>query len=370
MATPRCLAFGTLSVRAALTRRAPWGIALGEPMGTTRMRAGAATGILEAVTAGGGSVARVLASAGLADDDLADPDRMLPAERLLILFDAAADELGDDAFGLHVGERYDFGAIGALSYAVLNAPSVGTALQNFERYGRAHWQGGRLALEVAGREAHLLHDVGAPGRERARHYSEGAAVVAVRLVRRLTGTDWSPRRVLFGHPRPPRTGEHARILGVPIVFDAPVSVALVFDAADLARPVPSADRRLLPIVQRHLEERIASSGDDEESWLASVRESIALRVCDGPPTIEEVAERLALSVRTLQRRLGTHGVVFKGLVDEVRRDLALRYLADGKSDLTEIAFLVGYSELSAFDRAFRRWTGSTPQAHRRQLRGV
>ncbi len=339
-------------------------------MTTTRIRAGAATGLLEAVTAGGGRAERVLAAAGLRRADFVDPDRMIPSERLLVLFDAAAVELADDAFGLHLGETYDFNAIGALSYAVLHAPSVGTALANFERYGRTSWQGIRLALEVAGPEARLAHDVGAPGRERARHYAEGAAVVGLRLMRRLIAADWSPREIRFAHARPPRTSEHTRILGVPVRFDAPVSVALAFDAADLARPVPDADRHLLPIVQRHLDERLASSaGSAAADWLASVREGIALAVCDGPPSIETVAERLSLSVRTLQRRLGEHGVVYKGLVDDVRRDLALRYLADGKHDLTEIAFLVGYSELSAFDRAFRRWTGSTPKSHQKQLLG-
>ena len=337
-------------------------------MTTTRMRAGATTGVLEAVAAGGGRPERVLAAAGLSLEDLADPERMLPSERVIVLFDAAAAELGDDAFGLHLGETFDFGAIGALSYAVLNAPSVGTALANFERYGKTHWQGGLLALEVSGSEARLSHDVGIAGRERARHYAEGAAIVGVKLIRRLLGADWSPRQVLLGHPRPARTSEHARILGVPIRFDAPVSAAVVFDAAVLEHPVPTADRRLLPIVERHLDERLASA-TDEGDWLATVRESIALEVCDGPPSIETVAARLALGVRTLQRRLGERGIVFKRMVDDVRRDLALRYLADGKSDLTEIAFLVGYSELSAFDRAFRRWTGSTPKAHQKQLRG-
>jgi AraC-like DNA-binding protein len=337
-------------------------------MTTTRTRAGATTGLLEAVAAAGGRPERVLAAAGLSSEDLADPDRMIPSDRVLILFDAAAEELGDDAFGLHIGETYDFGAVGAVSYAVLNAPTVGTALANFERYARTNWHGLRLTLEVAGRTARLAHDVGLPGRERARHYAEGAAVVAVQLLRRLVRVDWAPRRVLFGHGRPARTREHARIFGAPVRFDAPVSVAIELDAADLEHPVPHADRRLLPIVQRHLDERLASARDDEEDWLTSVRERVALEVCDGPPSIETVAARLALGVRTLQRRLGERGIVFKRMVDDVRRDLALRYLADGKSDLTEIAFLVGYSELSAFDRAFRRWTGSTPKQYQRQLR--
>lgn len=340
-------------------------------MTTTRIRIGAASGLLEAVTAGGGSVARTLAAVGLVQDDFCDPDRMIASAQLLRLFEVAATELGDDDFGLHFGAMVDFGAIGAVSYAVLHAPTVGTALANFERYGHTSWRGIRLAVEVGNHEARLAHDVGGPDREHGRQYAEGAAMVGLRLLRRLIGDDWSARRVLLGHRRPARTSEHARLLGVPIQFGADVSTAIVFDAADLARPVPHADRHLLPIVQRYLDERLASSdADGDADWLARVRETVAVAMCDGPPPIEAVAERLALGVRTLQRRLAARGVVFKQLVDDVRRDLSLRYLADGKSDLTEIAFLVGYSELSAFDRAFRRWTGSTPQQHRKRLRGA
>ena len=336
-------------------------------MPTNRMRAGAATGLLEAVAAGGGRTERVLAAAGLGPDDLADPERMLPAERIVALFDAAAEDLGDDAFGLHFAETYDFAALGTVSYAILNAPKVHTALANFERYARTQWDDGGLRLEIAGGDARLVLDVGVEGRSCSRHYAEGAAAVGLRLVRRLVGAEWCPRQVLFGHPRPARVSEHSRILAVPFRFDAEVMVALVFAASDLERPVPNADRRLLPIVQRHLDESLAAP-KDAGGWLAGVRESVALGVCDGPPSIAATAARLGLSVRTLQRRLGTHAVVYKRLVDDVRRELALRYLADGKNDLTEIAFLVGYSELSAFDRAFRRWTGSTPKAHQRQLR--
>jgi AraC-like DNA-binding protein len=338
-------------------------------MTTGRIRIGAATGVLERVGAGGGDVGRVLAAAGLSESDFSDPDRMIASDQLLGLFDAAATELADADFGLHFGETTDFGAIGAVSYAVLHAPTVATALANFERYGRTSWKGVRLTVEVQGGEARLAHDVGGADRERARHYGEGSAVVGLRLLRRLIGAEWLPTRVLLGHRRPARTSEHARIFGGRVAFGADVTTAIAFDAKDLARAVPNADRHLLPIVQRHLDERLASSdADPDGDWLAQVRDGIAASVCDGPPSIDTVAERLAVGVRTLQRRLGERGVVYKRLVDDVRRELALRYLADGKSDLTEIAFLVGYSELSAFDRAFRRWTGSTPRRHRKQVR--
>ncbi len=331
-----------------------------------RMRAGGAAGVLELVAASGGSPSRVLANAGLSAADLDDPDRLLDTSRIALLFEAAARETGDDAFGLHLGERYLLASLGAVSYAVLNAPSVETALRNLDRYGRIQLQGGRLALERRGTAAMLTYDIGVD-RESARQHGEGAAVIGMRLLAQLVGADWRPRHVLFGHSRPAATAEHTRIFRAPLRFQQPVTAAIVFDAADLGRTVPDADRRLLPIVERHLDELLASSGGDDD-WLGTVRSAVAESLADGAPAIQTIARRLALSVRTLQRRLGDHGVVFKTLVDELRRDLALQYLADGKADLTEIAFLVGYSELSAFDRAFRRWTGSTPVAARKDLR--
>ncbi len=330
------------------------------------MRAGSAAGVLAAVAAANGSPERALATAGLTADDLADVDRMVETERIARLFEAAAHETGDTSFGLHLGASYDFAAIGTLSYAVLNAPTVGTALANFERYGRAHMTNGRIAVERTGGEAELIYDVGLADRELCRQLAEGAALVGVKLLRHLVGAEWQPRRLRFGHARPSDTSEHVRALGASLRFGEDVMVALAFAADDLARPVLGADRGLLPIVERHLEELLAAAGDDTD-WLATVRGAVAETVCDGAPTIQTIAKRLGLSVRTLQRRLGERGIVFKTLVGETRRDLALRYLAHGTSDLTEIAFLLGYSELSAFDRAFRRWTGETPLAARRRL---
>jgi AraC-like DNA-binding protein len=333
----------------------------------TRIRAGAALGILEGVSARAASPERVLAAAGLTAPELADPDRMLELERVLRLTEAAARETGDDTFGLHQGLGWDLGGgLGVLSYAVLNAPTVGTALRNFERYGRTHIQGGRIGLAHEGDEALLVYELGVADHELARQHVEGAAAVALRILRRLIGPDFRPRRVLFAHRRPREVSELARVFDAPLRFEQRFDAALAFPAAALERGVAGADRRLLPIVERHLDELLAS--DAQDAWLQQVRTQIAGSLCDGAPDIARVAKQLGMSVRTFQRRLDEHGAVWKTLVAAIRRDLAQRYLADGTASLTEIAFLLGYSELSAFDRAFRRWTGSTPLAMRRSLR--
>ena len=330
------------------------------------MRAGGAAGLLDAVTAQGGSAARVLAHVGLSADDLADPDRLLDIAQVVGLFEAAASETGDDCFGLHLGTTYDFASIGALSYAVLNAPTVDVAVENLARYGQTFVPGGAITLARNGPQVAVGYVLDVADPESCRQHAEGAALVTMRLLRRLIGPDWRPERVDFGHAAPRDTSEHARLLGVPLRFRQPIAMAVVFDGAVLARPIEGADRRLLPIVERHLTEVLASTGG-AGGWLDEVRNAIAETLCDGAPTIRTVAKRLGTSVRTLQRRLGEHDAVFSALVDDVRREIALRYL-DGTAELTEIAFLTGYSELSAFSRAFRRWTGSTPLAERKRLR--
>jgi AraC-like DNA-binding protein len=150
-----------------------------------------------------------------------------------------------------------------------------------------------------------------------------------------------------------------------VLFGRPEDAALVFAASDLERQVPGADRGLLPIVERHLAASLPPRGEGD-AWLEGLRDEISRRICDGQPTIFSLAKRLGLGVRTLQRRLDERGLVFKTLVEEIRRDLALRYLGDEGPSLTEVAFLLGYSEVSAFNRAFRRWTGGTPLSHRKR----
>jgi AraC-like DNA-binding protein len=331
-----------------------------------KMRAGGAAGLLDAVVAQGGSPARVLAAADLTAADLADGDRLLDVEQVVTLFDAAARETGDDCFGLHLGTTYAFASVGPLAYAVLNAPTVEVALQNLARFGRTFIQGGAVTLERDGDTVRLGYVLDVADRERCRQHAEGAAVVNLRVLRQLVEPTWTPRSILFGHSAPRDKREHARILAAPLRFGAPIAMAVVFDAAVLARPVPGADRGLLPIVERHLQELLASKPGASD-WIDEVRTAIAETLCDGAPTIRVVAKRLGASVRTLQRRLGEHDAVFTTLVEDVRRDVALRYLADAKAELTDIAFLTGYSELSAFGRAFRRWTGSTPLAARKRL---
>jgi AraC-like DNA-binding protein len=135
------------------------------------------------------------------------------------------------------------------------------------------------------------------------------------------------------------------------------------DIEGFEQMIPAADQRLYRTLKRYFEQALRDT-PREEGLVASVRKSITESMRDGSPKLEQVAKKLAIGPRTLQRRLKEYGIDFKKLVDDTRCRLALSYLKDRRNTLMEIAFLLGYSEVSAFNRAFKRWTGSTPLEYR------
>ena len=161
-------------------RRQPGGV----PTGRT-IRAAAAAGAVAAIPRA--QRAPLIAAAGLCEADLSDPDHLLELDLVLRLDQAAAEATRDDCLGLRVGESWALGDLGVLSYAVSNAPTVGTGLRNLERYGRSHVQGGRIELAVARGEARLVYALEASDPELARQHVESAAVVGLRIVRELAG---------------------------------------------------------------------------------------------------------------------------------------------------------------------------------------
>jgi AraC-like DNA-binding protein len=333
-----------------------------------RLNSNVARAVLTFVAAAGGRASSLRDEAGITPADLANPRRLLDLERIVILLNAAARELDDDALGLHVGASFELATLGPFSYAVLNAPTVGVGLANLARYSADLAQGlGTPSLKVRGETARLeLPRFGNADANVLRHLSEGGLVVLMRMMRRLRGPDWQSHEVSFQHDAPTDTREHAALICPPLRFGC-AAASIRFDARDLRAEVPGADRYLLPIAERQLRDALEPSvGSDP--WLRDLEILVASQVCDGHPAIRSVAAQLGLSVRTLQRRLEERSILYRDLVARIRFQLARRYLEETSTELEEIAFLLGYSELSAFDHAFRRWTGHTPRGFRRKAR--
>ena len=325
----------------------------------------AATGLLEAMAAAGANVDRVLRLLGLERKVLMNPHGFMPDANFAQLLEEAATATGDDCFGLHFGEHYQPKNIGALVYVVVNSPTIEMALENVARYLRVHNQAAEVSVVKEPTRVVLHHRlVGVPADGRRQH-DEYSLAVGLNTVRLMAGSTWGPMEVQFGHKAPQQISEHLRIFGAPVLFDCPAN-ALVVDREFLERSVPAADNRLYPILRHYLDHVLEDmpAGDD---LIASVQRAIAESMRHGDPGLTQVARALAVGPRSLQRQLREYGTDFKGLLDDTRRHFALRYLQDRRNTLTEVAYLLGYSEVSAFNRAFKRWTGSTPSAHRRAL---
>lgn len=327
--------------------------------------ASATTGLVEAIAAAGGNPDHILRTCGLERSALLNPEAFVASATFARVLEEAAHATADDCFGLRFGEHFNPKNIGPLVYVVVNSPTVATAIQNVERYLHMHNQAANLSFSIEGERAYLRFVLDDFAMRSVRQHNEYSMALVLNTFRIIAGSDWTPREVHFTHQAPERTAEHLRVFGAPVLFGCATN-ALVFERDFVDRQVPAADPRLYRILKQHAE-RILSEVPRESDLIASVRSAIAEAMRDGDPKLDRVMKKIPMSRRTLERRLKEDGVLFKKLVDDTRHRFALDYLKNRKHRLTEIAFLLGYSEVSAFNRAFKRWTGSTPLEHRRTV---
>ena len=322
----------------------------------------AMTGWLETVSAAGKNPDSILSGLGLDRALLDNPEAFLPSSLFARLLEEAARQTGDDVFGLHFGERFNPKNIGPLTYVVINSPTILAGIENASRYLKVHNQAASTSMEEDGERVYLRYRIIAPGIDSPRQHNEYSMAVMLNTARLVAGSDWTPREVHFAHHAPMQVAEHRRIFGAPVLFDCPTN-ALVVEREFIDRQVPAADPRLYRILQRYMEHVLAEM-PREDKLLAAVRKSIAEAMREGEPTLKRVAKKLALSQRTLERRLKERGQGFKKLMQDTRRRFAINYLRERDDTVTQIAFLLGYSEVSAFNRAFKRWTAATPLKYR------
>jgi AraC-like DNA-binding protein len=176
--------------------------------------------------------------------------------------------------------------------------------------------------------------------------------------RTATGIDWAPLEVRFAHAEPNNVCEHARFFSAPVRFACGEN-ALVLPTPRLDTPCVRADPALLAVLDRYAADRLARA-PQTHTLADRVRTTLAEQLVGTEPGVARLAARLRMSVRTLNRTLAAEGTTYRALLDQLRHELAARNLADDRVSIAEIAFLLGFSELSSFYRAFKRWTGCTP----------
>lgn len=321
--------------------------------------------IVHAAAARGIDPGRLREATGFDPAAASDPDRRIPLEQEEALWSHAA-ALGDDPdFGLHAAESLRPGAFDVLDYAIRTAPNLREALERLARYNRLVHDAAVFTLVDGPRSCRIEHWFRTAGRIPCRHAAEFTLASLVVVSGQLVGGRVEPLAVGFSHRAPASVAEHLRLFGVEPVFGAQVNT-LELSHATLDRKIPDSDPRLSQVIERHAEALLAARPMPRETMASRVRELAASALPNGEASIAGVAARLRMSVRSLQRHLSAEGASFDGVVDELRRDLALRYLGEPKLSIAEVGYLLGYSEPSAFHRAFKRWTGATPSELRRR----
>ncbi len=296
---------------------------------------------------------------------LDDPDNRIPFSQFVAFYEKGARLTGDDAFGLHIGERAEPELFDVLGYVVINSPTFGEAINRLIRYHSIWNDGAFYNLDIDGSQARLTYEHCDGIIDARRQDCEMTLSIFVSFSRRGTGVDWSPHEVSFQHSKPKSIIEHQRIFRSQVHFDRPTN-ELIFDGVLLALEMMKADPGLCLILDRHAQE-LLSRRPRADGLINQVRQLLGEALNTGDePRIENISRKLGISVRTLQRKLKEEGKSHQDLLDEMRSELSRRYLQEPKLAICEVAYLLGFSEPSAFHRAFRRWTGITPKEFRRR----
>jgi AraC-like DNA-binding protein len=319
--------------------------------------------ILSMVEARGGDVGAMMQRFELEPAARTEAQCELPIARLRALFAEAAALTGDDSFGLHTALALPRGRYGLVEYGAMSAPTLGDAVRRLGRLSALVNPASRYTLDEGPASWRFSQRFpGLPG-GLGRHGNEFNVVAIVQMGRAILREAWAPRSAWFSSAPPADTAPIERTLGTTeLLFDRD-SNGIEIPLSLVERPIPTADAALLALMDHYaaLELEAIPRGDT-----LIERVSLAVRgaMQGGAPRLEDIARSLKMGPRTLQRRLEAEGTPFSGVVESVRRQLAITYLTSSRQTLAEIAFTLGYSDMPSFLRAFRRWTGETPTSFR------
>lgn len=306
-----------------------------------------------------------LAAAQIDSALLKDPDARVPATAVLEFWTRALETTGDENLGFHLAQHAEIGSFDVLFYLLATSPTLGSAYARMSRSQRLIHDSNIVELTTEGTRAVLRHrrPTGLPI---ARHSAEFVITTWVRAGRIVTNTHWSPVEVRFAHSRPFHFKEYSGYFKSPVRFSTGEN-AVVFSLSLLETPCAASDPVLLGVLDRYVADRVSHSPSAPNSSVDRVRSAILDELRSAAATATGVAKKLKVSARTLNRILSDEGTTYRGLIDQVRRELATEYLRDRRISIGETAFQLGFSELSAFYRAFHRWTGHTPAEFRHTL---
>jgi AraC-like DNA-binding protein len=320
--------------------------------------------LLEAVECAGASGDDLLSRAAFERRRLDDKDDWIDAAEFDRLVDMAVEATADPAFGLHWGERATLMKYDVVAPLVAAARSLRTAAMDVLRFQRLLRDQAEVTFDESGAVAALSFATTGTSVTVRRVRTEAAVVGFVRMLEYFGGRDGSARRVSFAYPAPPYANEYERILGERVAFAEPCT-RVEFAASLLDRPQVSWNARLYEALEAQALESLEklTRGRMQSD---RVRDHLA-RAFPAQPTMSETARGLGMSERALRRALLAETTTFQRLASETYSAIARRLLSDGAKSLKDVAYEMGFSDPTAFHRAFKRWSGESPGEFRRNV---
>lgn len=304
----------------------------------------------------GANPAELLAEAGFEASLFDDPDNLMSYAARGRLVSHCVARTGCLHLGLLIGQRGSLMSLGLVGLLVKYSPDVGTALRSLVRYLHLHVRGAATTLTVDGTLAMLGYEIHEPQVEANDQVGDGALAMMFNIIRTLCGPDWKPVEVRFAHRSPTDVGPFRRCFRAPLRFDAE-GYLLVFSAEWLNHRLPETDPQLRRLLQKQIDAIDLRYRDDFREQVRSVLRRVLVT---GQASADQVAALFSMHSRTLNRRLNEFGTTFQKLVDEGRFEIARQLLQDSSMEVSQIAVSLDYADASAFTRAFRRWSGTTP----------
>jgi AraC-like DNA-binding protein len=313
----------------------------------------------------GGHPQRLLRASGINPRLETDQDGYVSFSALCDLLERTAAATGCESFGLRLSQAQGIDSLGPLGFALQNCATLREAMDEWRQFQSVHLHGAHSEFRRAGPVVQWVLHIDEPGRLGSRQKVAQSLGFACNVLRALLGRAWKPVSVQFAQPAPADAGDFRRVFRSRVLFGREEDLIEV-ESGMLDRPIEHSNPELRRLLDRHLLQMKAGAGESiDEQVRKAIRSSMSRQDC----SIEEVAAILSIAPRTLQRHLHQRGTNFSRLLAEIRADAARRHLAEAQLSLTQLAAILGYSELSAFSRAFHRWHGRSPQQWQRDRLG-
>ncbi len=307
----------------------------------------------------------ILKYAKIPEDTLNSPDNKLLGEEVRRLIGALVEQTQDKDIGLKQGSLLLKGFSNILGYILMNCDSIAKGWEKYVQYEKLVDETSKCSFKIENGLAYLYNTTIDEHLKDIRQFEDFKIAGILSYIKLLTGKNLKPKKVLFTYSKPKDTEEHLRIFDCHLLFDQNDS-AIIFDEEALDIKILDSNEELLSFLEEHVKDFYVEL-EEKDGYTKKVQDILLEEIKATLPSVAFIAKQLSMSVRSLQMHLKKENTSYRKITEEIRKQLAEKYIKDNVVSIDEISYVLGFSESSSFCRAFKKWTGLAPSAYREQV---